>query len=245
VFHYDDAQSVARFGANDPWIGDKADGHGQYYRGYIDEQSEKYVKLPNGVGVVGIARHTAAQPHLLAPPFAIRFDNNGHLRIDGTHAPPAAYARHPNGAGHLFYDGDYNGDWGGGNRWPHTAAGTGTHPRDNGYDPAVWDPEIAGKTQYNPDTDGPLNNTNPQGIFHTKAQKFMLPFDAMETVIGVIAFNKTSLYDQFGKDALKAVDNNNADPPNHGNLRPDVRQWLLENGKVMFFNRYSGAIIKP
>lgn len=207
------------------------------YHCYQDVPREGYVRLPKGVGLVGIARHTAGAPHLLAPPFALRFDPNGHLRVDGTHGPPTAYSRNA-GPGHVFYDGDYDGYWGENGRWPGVG---GTHPRDNDYDPRDWDPEFAGKT-VGTSAQGKDHN-KPVAIFHENEQKYMLPFDAIETVIGVIAFNKQSLYDQFGVEALKARPGPGAE--NLGNLAPDVRDWLFENGDVMFFNRYSGAVIKP
>ena len=238
VQHVPDDAVSSQF-TDDPHL--NVDRGGYRLLGYADIGGEGYIRLPKGVGLVGISRHTSAQPHLLAPPFALRFDNNGHLRVDASHGVPSNYARNAAGQGHIFYDGNYDGDWGGGPRgeWPEA----GDHPRDDGYNPRFWDPEFAGKT---PGDSGDADpHDNPRAIYHRDQQKFMLPFDALETVIGVIAFDKQTLYSQFGPNALQSQDTDNTPPAEHGNLRPEVRQWLFENGKVMFFNRYSGAVIKP
>lgn len=170
------------------------------YAGYRDIANEPYVTIPTGVGVVGITRNDPNFVRLVAPPFALRFDPNGHLIVRAA------------GAQGVVYDG--NGDMG----WDYNDT------RPNMYDPLAWDPETSGKTATN---------------YNANTQKYLLDFENLETVIGVIAYNKKDL--QNAGHNL-AADSNAAYT---GGVNKEAAAWILENGRVLFFNRYSGAVIKP
>lgn len=81
--------------------------------GYRDIDGVDYVKLPSGVGVLGIKR-SGATVRLVAPPFAIAFSENGQLTYG-------------DGNGFIYYDGD------GDNRFDLN------DDRGSSYDPVAWD----------------------------------------------------------------------------------------------------------
>lgn len=80
--------------------------------GYSDLNGVDYIQIPNGVGVVGIFRDSSGV-RLLAPPFAIAFNENGHMHFG-------------DGNGQIYYDGDGSGRY-------------ETNDDRSGYDPAEWD----------------------------------------------------------------------------------------------------------
>ena len=97
------------------------------------------------------------------------------------------------------------------------------------HDPYPYDPEFVGKTTTN---------------YNATHERYTFPVNALETVIGVVAFNKKALYDKFGPEALRGYDDGSEYADIDGNLHADVYNWIMENGTVIFFNRYSGAPIK-
>ncbi len=102
--------------------------------------------------------------------------------------------------------------------------------RDGEFD--VADARTSG---YNPDTFAALGG-DVDGIY-------TLPFDQIETVIGVVTYSKKDLY-EAGK-------NLNSTTSGRFPLNSNAAQWLLDpdgnpatddgHGQVMFFSRYSGA----
>ena len=86
--------------------------------GYTDIPGREYMKLPRDSGIVGIARNSnGADPELLTPPFAVRFDQLGRL-IAGIET-----------AHWVYYDGlDYDGSFDRSSTRPAT------------YNPDDWDP---------------------------------------------------------------------------------------------------------
>ncbi|MEX2671087.1 MAG: prepilin-type N-terminal cleavage/methylation domain-containing protein [Phycisphaeraceae bacterium] len=87
------------------------------------------------------------------------------------------------------------------------------------YDVDEFDPEVVGKTAGNWD-----------------GERYLLPFGRLDAVIGVIVYDKASLRSS-GNDLVGSGDVDS--------LNAAARTWILENGRPVFFNRYSGAGIKP
>lgn len=86
------------------------------------------------------------------------------------------------------------------------------------------------KSTYDPD--------DWQDIWNDTANKFELPFEVIDSVVGVIVFEETDLR------AAQASDGGNLNLKSSGNTGPlnsDARDWILENGTPVFFNRYTGA----
>lgn len=173
--------------------------------GYVDIARE-YVQLPTGIGALGLSMGDKG--------------GSGYLHLV---TPPFAIRFNPSGHliarrtpniaalgdyGTVFYDHDYD------LRYSETAL-----PRSNTYDPAPYDP------------DSPSYDENN---FNTTEQKYELPFDEIETVMGVLVYDKNAFAEQGHNLQLSG-----------GELDANARQWLLDNGETVFFNRYNGSRIRP
>ncbi len=184
------------------------DGFGSNPRnGYRDLRGRDYIQMPRGSGVVGIVRHGNGDNdiELLAPPFAVRFNEHGYLVA--AHEPGWRDRQ-------VVYDSNYDG-------WYDVNS-----TRPSGYDPSEYDPHAPG---YSPST------FKREGAGNQAINKHMMEFECIETVLGVIVFDKDLLYD-LGMD-LSA---------NNGFINSDARAWLLnpDNGKALFFNRVTGRVIR-
>lgn len=96
---------------------------------YSDIQGRDYVKLPSRVSVAGLRRLSSGSSwpddvEFVPAPFAVRFDKHGTLinRQGGT-SGTSIFTED----GHVYYDGDGNGEYETGSSLPA------------GYDPAEWD----------------------------------------------------------------------------------------------------------
>jgi len=90
------------------------------YNGYEDIPGRDYLRLPSNLGVVGLARNDQQEPLLLTPPFAIRFNEDGHLIA----------ARDSSEDRSVFYDRNYDG----------VIAITRDRDAVASYTPDAWDP---------------------------------------------------------------------------------------------------------
>lgn len=183
--------------------------------GFRDIQGRDYIRMPSGVGVVGIARNATGPSGLLlyAPPFAVRFDEHGHL-VSGLPTTQKDKNVYYNGAepDNNWYD--RNDD------------------RPNAYDPGLFDPQAPNYDSANFDSDAAHN-------------RHYLPFEEIVTVVGVIVFDKTDAYSAFGVNALTADAGDTAlKPDGDGNPKNDIGEWILANGTAVFFNRYTGGAIR-
>ena len=182
--------------------------------GYIDIPGREYIRLPSDIGVMGIRRGGSfSDPvlRLLAPPFAVRFNERGQL-----------IARSKEG--HVYYDGDYNGVWTIGSRRPPN------------YAPHQWDPEASGFKK------------------DSSARRYQLPFEQVETVAGVIVYEKSSFHQL---SPVLAGEYKIPDSTKQGDLDPELL-WLLgkrksnSNKKIydhdravpLFFSRSAGTVMR-
>lgn len=169
--------------------------------GYKDIPDRDWVYLPRGVGVVGIARNQTDGLVLYAPPFAIRFDEYGHLIA----AQPSSKDRL------VYYDGNLDGRYQLGS------------DRPNNYNPAPYDPE---HSDYN------TANLNK------------MRFEELETVVGVVVFDKGTFYD----DGFNLIPDgsNGAIIGTHWDEDSAITKggWILHFGRTIFFNRYTGTMIR-
>lgn len=214
---------------------------------YVDIPGRDYIALPGDAGVVGIAR-TAAGLILLAPPFAVRFNEHGQLVVgDIDRANTSTYPTQGdwgyNEYNWVLYDGIYDGTYnidglygtstdteGEGRRNPYgSQVYTGT-----AYDPDSWDPRAAGFVSSNYDS------TN---------KKYKLPFESIETVPAVLVFPRSRL-DEAGYNL--AAKSGTSAAARAGDLNDNAKNWLLEldaggklkNAQAIFFSRYSGTMLK-
>ncbi len=99
------------------------------------------------------------------------------------------------------------------------------------YNADKWDP-FSGKYT----GDGGYDTSTSSPDRHTTTHKYKQPFEQLETVIGIIIYSKTEFWNA-GNDLESGGTS--------GGINTTDRDWILSNGTPMFFNRYSGAIIKP
>ena len=180
------------------------------YNAYADVSGRDYIQLPKGAGVVGIMKNAAANPRLLPPPFAIRFDVHGRI-LQGSSGSADRL---------VFYDSNND------RVYLTTGSGDGAdrdEPYGNDpYVPANWDP----------DSDDFDPSANPETAWDEVAQKWPLPFELIETVVGVIVYSKYD-FEKAGLTMPATVDDVTTNPG----------KWLVENGQAVFFSRYTGVLI--
>jgi type II secretory pathway pseudopilin PulG len=172
-------------------------------RGYQD-LGLNYIQTPANVGYVGIIRHrtgpNSSEIELIAPPFAIAFDQQGRLLIDDD-GPTYASTLDDR----VFYDADFNGR----------------------YDTRT--------SADRPDNYKPSNFLNRASNYSVSADKWILPFEVIETVAGVLVYDTTKITD-LTSGSNGYIDNSASS--NH------LRDQLLAVGQPVFFSRMTGAPIK-
>lgn len=204
----------------------------RYLTAFKDRIDVESIRVPSGIGIVGITRGGTGNGDvlLLPPPFAIRFDPQGRLvqaRINFT-------------SGSLDWGVFYNGDY---NLRDVTLNGTSvklssiTTGRDR--DSSAEKPDTY-------DRGGPLYDvskarpkiTPPANYAADAANKAVVPLEAIDTVVGVILYDKNKFYGNF-TDGWPAYRDQDVGKPDYD----ACREWVLENGKTVFFSRYSGSLL--
>lgn len=161
--------------------------------GYADKDGLEYISIPNGTGLAGIWRDPSDTTgyKLIAPPFALAYDEDGHLYFGDA-------------SGRIYYDANANDSY-------NTTGGT----RPANYDPTTWSRED--RNRFN----------NAEGVFD-------LPFEAIECVVGIIAYDL--------KDAeLEGHDFSGGGSYDEGSA---ADLWLRENGRAVFFSPHTGVILR-
>ncbi|MDX1565773.1 MAG: type II secretion system protein [Phycisphaeraceae bacterium] len=174
------------------------------------KDSGSYIRLPEGIGALGIARGGSSDTvYYIPPPFAIRFNPKGMLMGNTANLsanPPV---------GLVHYDGDFN------DLYVYSRDRNGVN-----YDPEAFDPE---SKDYDP------TNRIDVTIGGNQETRVQVPLEVIEACVGLILYNKQDFWAAFA-DGL----------PNDG-ARIDATsaegQWLTQNGDVLYFNRYTGAVL--
>lgn len=189
--------------------------------GYRDVLNREYISVPRNVGLAGMSRDLVSGRLLLfMPPFAVRFDESGHLSIGqipsdhfqvvSTDPPESIYIGDGNEpTTRIYYDGNYDDDF------------DTTQTRPAGYSPVLYDPDLTGY-----DKTATFDNTK---------NAHRVPFEAIETVIAVVAFDKTEFFDAMGGAIGAEAD---------GGVSDAARVWILANSTTVNFNRYTGTVIR-
>lgn len=164
------------------------------------------ISMPRGQGVVGISRTGSGLAGfvIVPPPFAVRFDNEGHL----------VSSMDTNSRFSVIYDGDLDGSFGGG-------------PVAANFDPSPFDPDLATPDQY-------------KAKFNAGESKYQIcECDRFPSVIGVIVYSKADFEDAGGRfpGTKPAIGCDDGDCAN-------IAEWMFDNGRTLFFSRYTGAIIR-
>lgn len=210
-----------------------APGTANRYRvAFKDRTDVESIRIPSGIGIVGITRGGntgGGNVLLLPPPFAIRFNGQGRL-IQGR--PDTASTRD----WIVYYNGDYSLRNTTLNGTPVKLSSITTGRDRNGsvekpdtydrsgplYDASKARPKISTPADYAPDA----------------ANKSVVPLEAIDTVVGVILYDKNKFYGNF-TDGWPAYNDQDV-----GKAEYDAcRDWVLANGKTVFFSRYSGSLL--
>ena len=133
------------------------------FDGFADIKNRDYIELPANVLYFGLARDDDGAPKLLAPPFAVLFDQNGSL----------TYKDSQTDAGYIYYDGDYDGEF-------ETAISrllpnSAVYPGPAEYDPRYADPRDA------------LGSSLQKDV---NTLRYPLPFEKIETVMAVVTVSR-------------------------------------------------------
>ncbi len=119
----------------------------------------------------------------------------------------------------VYYDGRYDGDV------------ETTVDRSGSYNADAYDPE---STYYDKGAFNPWNNT---------ADKYEVGFEKVETVLGVVVYSKSEF-----ETAGHSLGGDSSDLQSDGSLTnsgsSNPAEWLMRNGKIMMFDRYSGEVIR-
>ncbi len=201
------------------------------FNGFIDIYDREYITTPKDTGFVGILAPSGTKQYV-APPFAIWFNKDGQLTVTDTGDDQTC----------IFYDGNYDGRI---NIVDNIVGYDRETPFDGSgvYKLGEWDP-------WSPDY-APGPNNNP-GIYKPSNEedenygKYKLPFEKLEAVIGVVLYSKR----QYREDGGSWVNGYTPSTPSsgcgtdHSSSCGSFNEWLQEHGEVIFFSRYTGAILK-
>jgi len=213
---------TVRFVENDEFIEDDSGNllEALGLNGYADIEDVEELILGQAIGVVGIARgggETTANLYLFAPPFAIRFDERGMLGTGIDAATSVLYERRDN-SGQI----------------PKTTTLVGT-VRNQAAQAAATGTVQDASIRYSPEEWDARRSTGVP--VKASSGRYQLPFGHLEAVIGVYVFDRNAFYAQgltLGADTSKP-----ARPVNSA-----AHDWILKNGRPMFFSRYSGALLR-
>ncbi len=212
----------------------------RYRNAFRDIEGVDYVRLPGGVGLAGITRGNDGLI-FLAPPFAIRFDAQGRL-VHGKSAAAADRWVYYNGRGApkeftgVKYD-QININ----TTSPNSTLGMRSWASAN-RNPGEWDPTHPAYGNL------PLNQRRDKWFEdpHTGQRKLALPFDAIDTCVGVIVYDKNAFNQLAGGWPAFEVSASGVDPildADSSDPETAIAAFLLRHGKPVFFNRYTGALM--
>jgi len=186
--------------------------------GYVDIPGRDYTKLPANTGLLGIVRGGtgSGELQLLHPPFAIRFNREGtFIASKNINTDDSEPFQQVDRV--VIYDGNYDGEF-----W--TKGSNGAH-RGNPYS----------TTTYNVNQWDPESSTFDASFAVHASGRIKLPFEKLETVAGILAYSKADM-----PDNLSLSDGGMENDFGSGT----VGQWLMDNGTIIFINRYTGALNK-
>lgn len=198
-----------------------------------------YLILPEDTGVAGINRVSGEKPYglsasynmpplLLPPPFAVWYNQSGYLVASGWDKATGVQNIYQ----YVYYDGNYDGDFDALETRPrsfrHQASGLGP-PYDD----------------YNPNS-GDFDLTN----WNDKDNKYMLPFEALEAVVGVFVYSRAEFEDANARWADGDTDPESAAPPWSETSFMDENnnlarwEWMKLHGEMMMFSKQTGSLMR-
>ncbi|MEM0913610.1 MAG: prepilin-type N-terminal cleavage/methylation domain-containing protein [Planctomycetota bacterium] len=210
--------------------------------GFTDVLGREPIQLDPATGVVGIVRapddatHNAVYPvrltnsdttRLIPPPFAVWFSPSGSIvaGIPLLTGAPSEVDRSRNRV--LYYDGDHTRDRGVANHIDVDRLGVGNWNSSRRTTPGI------GPATYDVDLFDPSSSQYAAATaFDTNLNRAILPFEEIETVVGVIVYDKS---------AFRAA---GFDWPADATTGLEIAEWITENGTAVFFSPTSGVAFR-
>ena len=185
--------------------------------GYDTQTSRmEAISMPRGVGVVGITRTGAADTAIKVIAPPFAIRFNRHGQLITETRSSSTDAEVKRNL--VYFDHDQNGGY------------VKNDARPAAYDVAPWDPDMTA------DISGKWNQANSD---------WTLPFETMETVIGVIVYSKADFEDAGGKmSGATYTPPAQGCPGGCGAGDAGVSKWMIANGSVLFFSRNTGNILR-
>ena len=178
-----------------------------------------FISLSSNLGVCGIITHGASptvyeRPLLIAPPFAIWYDQNGILRTTYKTTSPTSGTDYD--YTFVYYDGNNNND-------------------------IEFDRERdLSSTSYSPYKYNRLDEDFVPSNWNTSKKRMYLPFEKFEAVYGVIVYNKND----FREAAERGTFADWGTVPNSNTVNNNRWDWLKNNGQILLFSKQSGNLIR-
>lgn len=243
-----------RLAESDQFAQDVAVGHAYLdptmtRKGYRDISDREYITLPKDTGIVGIYTPTVPTKYI-APPFAIRFDKTGQLAVTNS----------SDSKSYVYYDGNCDGYI--------TINTVDGYARDKPFDGLdqykvqQWDPseqayfDLLGSTPPENTVADKPGKYAPSNDADENYGKYKLPFEKLEAVIGIVIYSKRALMEDTASAGWPGTSGgtdwptgfiSGCDTNNDGKLDDpcgDFEDWLKNHGEVLFFSRYTGALIQ-
>jgi hypothetical protein len=197
--------------------------------GYAPIGGRDPIKLQNSVAVYGILRYDnlgSPAVKLIAPPFAIRFDQDGILVASDDGA-----SGHPGAEGYwVFFDGDINGN----------------------YDISSTRPAAYSPDDFNPRINATLNKDPVTGIYQQPFERLEAVIGVL--ILPAPEFrSKVQGYASVLSAGSKLPGEINVDdamvdfagePTTEAEAHYRLKQWMLDQGQTLFFSRTTGNIFR-
>ncbi len=208
--------------------------------GYRNISDRDDIVLPKDTAIFGIARNGSGLL-LLTPPFAIRFNEDGQLIA----------VISPTSDNFVYYDANYDGQY---NITASTGSFSDGSDRQNPYGPQAYNDTSSTGGPYNPNKwdfrrEEQASVSDSEGYdpayFNETEQRVELPFEGMETVIGIIVASRKDM-NEANLNLIAKLNETS------GDLNTAAKDWLLadsdsdgepDHATVMFFSRYSGTFL--
>lgn len=206
---------------------------------YTDIADRDYVTLPKNLGVAGMVRLSDGSIELIGPPFGIVFNERGQI-VHSPFADPAHASWGTAEQNLIYYDGNYD------NEIPRLTGAAGSwrgspHALGTPYDTNLWNPNSGSYAGSDDDSSNPGIFT-PSNTSDPNIGKNKLPFEAIETVVGVVMYNSLNLQDTLGRtpSPFRHSATVNGVPV----LPVATRDWILANGEPLFVSPYTGQLVR-
>lgn len=177
-----------------------------------------YILLGSDVGVAGITRNNKVSntdpPLLIPPPFAVWFDQNGYLITTGQDTTGKDLDYQ-----FVYYNGNYT----------------------RGYQ---CDVDRWYVSPYNPNAFNPNHGDFDRNNFDSAADKYVVPFERLEAVIGVFVYSQEAFENAVADGTFESWEFGVANPAAVNANNQKYWDWMKANGQMILFSRQTGMMMR-